>query len=79
MLSPKKTSNPPSQVALAWCLQRPGITSVIFGARSPEQLHDNLKSAELVLRPELAQRLDAASAFPLGYPYEFMRSIQGRW
>ncbi len=69
----------PSQVALAWCLQRPGITSVIFGARSLEQLHDNLKSAELVLSPELAQRLDAASAFPLGYPYEFMRSIQGRW
>lgn len=69
----------PSQVALAWALQRPGITSVIFGARSPEQLHDNLKSAELVLAPELVARLDAASAFPLGYPYEFIRNVQGRW
>ena len=69
----------PSQVALAWALQRSGITSVIFGARSPEQLHDNLKSAELVLAAELVARLDAASAFPLGYPYEFMRNMQGRW
>ncbi len=69
----------PSQVALAWALQRPGVTSVIFGARSPEQLHDNLKSATLVLPAEMVARLDAASAFPLGYPYEFMRNVQGRW
>ena len=69
----------PSQVALAWALQRPGITSVIFGARSSEQLHDNLKSAELVLSAELVARLDAASAFPLGYPYEFIRNVQSRW
>ncbi len=69
----------PSQVALAWALQRPGVTSVIFGARSPEQLHDNLKSATVVLSAESVARLDAASAFPLGYPYEFMRNMQGRW
>jgi aryl-alcohol dehydrogenase-like predicted oxidoreductase len=69
----------PSQVALAWCLQRPGVTSVIFGARSLEQLEDNLKAAALELPAPLVQRLDEASAFPLGYPYEFMRNIQGRW
>ncbi len=69
----------PSQVALAWCIQRPGITSVIFGARSPEQLDDNLKAATLEIPAALIQRLDEASAFPLGYPYDFMRNIQGRW
>ena len=49
----------PSQVALAWCIQRPGVTSVIFGARSPEQLDDNLKSATLEIPAALIQRLDA--------------------
>lgn len=69
----------PSQVALAWCIQRPGVTSVIFGARSLEQLADNLKAAALELPAPLIQRLDEASAPPLGYPYEFIRNIQGRW
>jgi aryl-alcohol dehydrogenase-like predicted oxidoreductase len=69
----------PSQVALAWCIAKPGITSVIFGARSPEQLDDNLKAAALELPEATIKRLDEASAFPLGYPYEFMRNIQGRW
>ena len=69
----------PAQVALAWCLHKPGVTSVIFGARSPEQLDDNLKAAALELPAALVQRLDEASAFPLGYPYEFIRNIQGRW
>jgi len=69
----------PSQVALAWCIQRPGITSVIFGARSPEQLDDNLKAATLEIPAALIQRLDEASAFPLGYPYDFIRNVQGRW
>ncbi len=69
----------PSQVALAWCVQRPAITSVIFGARSLEQLEDNLKAGELKLPAEAMKRLDEASAFPLGYPYEFIRNIQGRW
>lgn len=69
----------PSQVALAWCMARPGITSVIFGARSPEQLEDNLKAATLELTETAMARLEEASAFPLGYPYEFMRNVQGRW
>jgi aryl-alcohol dehydrogenase-like predicted oxidoreductase len=69
----------PSQVALAWCIAKPGITSVIFGARSPEQLDDNLEAAALELPEAAMKRLDEASAFPLGYPYEFIRNIQGRW
>jgi aryl-alcohol dehydrogenase-like predicted oxidoreductase len=68
-----------SQVALAWLIGRPMVTSVIFGARSLEQLDDNLKAAALKLSPEARARLDEASAPELGYPYDFMRRVQGRW
>ncbi len=69
----------PAQVSLAWLLQKPTVASVIFGARSMAQLDDNLKAAELSLDAEHMSALDEASAFELGYPYDFMRRIQGRW
>jgi aryl-alcohol dehydrogenase-like predicted oxidoreductase len=69
----------PAQVALAWVMGRPGVASVIFGARSPEQLSDNLRAAELSLPSEVVTALDEASAFELGYPYDFIRRVQGRW
>jgi aryl-alcohol dehydrogenase-like predicted oxidoreductase len=58
-----------AQVALAWLLGRPGVTSLIVGARTDEQLADNLKAADLKLTPEERARLDAVSAPPLLYPY----------
>ena len=58
-----------AQVALAWVLGRPGVTSAIIGARTEEQLKDNLKSADLVLTDEERARLDAVSAPVLLYPY----------
>ncbi len=69
----------PSAVSLAWLLQRPAVTSVIFGARSPEQLQDNLAAAALVLPEAAVRRLDEASAFDLGYPYDMIRRIQSAW
>jgi aryl-alcohol dehydrogenase-like predicted oxidoreductase len=66
-------------VALAWLLHKPAVASVIFGARSVEQLDDNLKSAELKLSPAQLTRLDDASAFELGYPYDFIKRISGAW
>jgi aryl-alcohol dehydrogenase-like predicted oxidoreductase len=69
----------PAAVALAWLLAKPAVTSVIFGARSIEQLDDNLKGAEVKLSTEDVQKLDEASSFELGYPYRFMASIQKRW
>lgn len=68
-----------SAVSLAWLLGRPQVTSAIFGARTLSQLEDNVKAAELALSPEQTKRLDEASALEFGYPYEFMRSVQGRW
>jgi aryl-alcohol dehydrogenase-like predicted oxidoreductase len=58
-----------AQVALAWLLGRPGVTSVVVGARTEEQLADNLKAAELKLSDEERRRLDEVSAPPLLYPY----------
>ncbi len=52
-----------SQVALAWLLSDPLITSPIIGPRSLEQLQDNLGAAGLRLSPEEKQRLDQASAW----------------
>ncbi len=58
-----------AQVALAYMLGRPAVTSVIIGARTTEQLTDNLCAADLVLTTEERQRLDAVSALPLLYPH----------
>jgi aryl-alcohol dehydrogenase-like predicted oxidoreductase len=59
----------PSQVALAWLLARPGITSVIVGARTDEQLADNLAAADLTLSAEETARLEQVSRPPLIYPF----------
>jgi aryl-alcohol dehydrogenase-like predicted oxidoreductase len=59
-----------AQVALAWTAARPAVTSVILGARTREQLADNLGAAKLALSEEETARLNAVSApQPLDYPY----------
>ncbi|MEA2281036.1 MAG: hypothetical protein QOK21_1643 [Solirubrobacteraceae bacterium] len=58
-----------AQVAIAWLLGRPGVASVVVGARPDEQLADNLKAAELTLADDESARLDEVSAPPLLYPY----------
>ena len=58
-----------AQVALAWLLGRPGVTSLVVGARTDEQLADNLAAAQLELSEEERARLDALSAPPLIYPH----------
>jgi aryl-alcohol dehydrogenase-like predicted oxidoreductase len=59
-----------AQVALAWLVDRPTVTSVILGARTLEQLDDNLGAAELHLTPDEVSRLDEASdPAPADYPY----------
>ena len=58
-----------ARVALAYTMAKPAVTSVIVGARTPEQLADNLAAAELALSPEEMDRLDSVSAQPLLYPH----------
>jgi aryl-alcohol dehydrogenase-like predicted oxidoreductase len=64
------------QVALAWVAQQPGITSPIFGARTLEQLEDNLGAGELTLDEESLKRLDEVSALELVYPYDFHAQVR---
>jgi aryl-alcohol dehydrogenase-like predicted oxidoreductase len=59
---------PMARVALAWVLAQPGITSVIVGASSLEQLDDNLAAADLVLTADELTALDAATALAPIYP-----------
>ncbi|MFQ5699430.1 MAG: aldo/keto reductase [Myxococcota bacterium] len=66
----------PSQVALAWVIEQPGITAPIFGARTLEQLEDNLGAADLRLDDEARKRLDEVSRLPLVYPYDFHERVR---
>jgi aryl-alcohol dehydrogenase-like predicted oxidoreductase len=59
----------PAQVALNWVRGKPGVDTVILGARNEEQLRDNLASAAWDLTAEEMARLDEASAVPDPYPF----------
>ena len=59
----------PAQVALTWMLGRPGVTSVVIGARTEEQLKQNLGAGDLTLGTEERAKLDRVSQRPLAYPY----------
>jgi len=75
----KEKETSAAAISLAWLLAKPAVTSVIFGARSLQQLDDNLKAADVKLSAEDVQTLDDASAFELGYPYKFIGNVQKRW
>jgi aryl-alcohol dehydrogenase-like predicted oxidoreductase len=58
-----------AQVTLAWLLTRPGVSSVLVGARTDEQLADNLAAADLTLSQAELDSIEAVSRPPLQYPY----------
>jgi aryl-alcohol dehydrogenase-like predicted oxidoreductase len=57
-----------AQVALAWLLAQPHVTSVIIGAKNHEQLLDNIAATELELSPDQIKAITDASALPSEYP-----------
>jgi aryl-alcohol dehydrogenase-like predicted oxidoreductase len=57
-----------ARVALAWILQKPSVMSIIIGAKTLEQLDDNLAAAELTLTDDEMKRLDEVSELPSEYP-----------
>src|SRR5712691_6835418 len=57
-----------AQVALAWLLAQPGVTSIIIGANKMEQLEDNLKASALQLSPEEVEQLSRTTAPASLYP-----------
>ncbi|HZF43901.1 MAG TPA: aldo/keto reductase [Sphingomonadaceae bacterium] len=66
-----------AQIAIAWLLHQPVVTSVIVGARRPDQLADNIAATAVVLTPEDLAALDAAGALPGEYP-GWMFDMQGK-
>ena len=58
-----------AQVAINYVPRRPGVTTVLIGARTREQLADNLQAAEWKLDPSELDALDEVSAKPLPYPF----------
>jgi aryl-alcohol dehydrogenase-like predicted oxidoreductase len=67
-----------AQVALAWLLHQPAVTSVIVGTKRIEQLQDNIRSTEVALSAEDLAALDAVSALPPEYP-GWMLERQGQY
>jgi aryl-alcohol dehydrogenase-like predicted oxidoreductase len=63
-----------AQVSLAYLLAKPGVTSLIVGARTTEQLSDNLAAANLELSADEVKALDDVSGHPLRYPYWHQRN-----
>jgi aryl-alcohol dehydrogenase-like predicted oxidoreductase len=66
------------QIALNWLLRRPTVSSVIVGARTEEQLRQNLGAVGWKLAPDQIAKLDAASAVTLAYPYWHQRQFVER-
>lgn len=63
---------PAAAVALAWVMQRPGVTSTIIGARTFEQFEQNLIASEVALTAEELTLLDSASAIPAPWPHSML-------
>lgn len=69
---------PLAQVALAWALAQPGITSPILGARKVEQLHDNVASLDIRFTPGQLRTLDEVSAPTPTFPYPIFTPVINR-
>ena len=67
-----------AQIALAWLLHQPVVSSVIIGAKRPDQLEDNIAATHIRLTEEELRQLDAVSALPREYP-GWMLERQGEY
>ena len=74
----KETGKSVTQVALNWLVQRPSISTVIFGARNEEQLRQNLGAVGWKLSSEQIAKLDGASDVTPVYPYWHQRQFLER-
>ena len=67
------------QLALAWLLAQPGVTSVIVGANKMAQLEDNLKAADVQLTAAEVERLSSTTAPAVLYPQWMVERQNSRW
>jgi aryl-alcohol dehydrogenase-like predicted oxidoreductase len=69
-----------AQIALAWLLHQKAVTSVIIGAKKPEQLDDNIAATKVALTDAELKTLDEVSRLPAEYPgwvFEFQSKVRG--
>ena len=71
----KELDSTPARIAIAWVQGRPGVTSTIIGARTMQQLDQNLGALDVKLSPAQVARLDALSAPQLNFPGEFLKML----
>lgn len=64
----KEKNSSVAQLALAWLLQQKAVTTVIIGAKRPDQLQDNLKAIDITFTEDELKKLDAVSKLPSEYP-----------
>ncbi|MCX6641546.1 MAG: aldo/keto reductase [bacterium] len=69
----KEIGREPSQVALNWVRQQPGVIIPIVGARSAKQLQQNLACLEFTLTTEQMERLNQVSHIDSGFPHDFWK------
>lgn len=74
----ERLGRPSAHVALAWLASRPGVASILLGARNAEQLEDNLTAAGLALGPaDLAALTGVSAPGRPAYPYGFVADWSG--
>jgi aryl-alcohol dehydrogenase-like predicted oxidoreductase len=72
----EETGKSYAQISLNWLLRQDGVTAPIIGARTLEQLEDNLGASGWTLDEEQVEELSDASALEDVYPYRFIRNAQ---
>jgi aryl-alcohol dehydrogenase-like predicted oxidoreductase len=74
----KKQGKTPAQVALNWLIHQPGVTTAVLGARTLDQLRENLGSIGWKLSDEEMNKIHTASEIPEPYPYRFINRYTRR-
>jgi aryl-alcohol dehydrogenase-like predicted oxidoreductase len=74
----EETDKPMAQVALAWTLARPGVTSLIVGATKVHQLEDNIEAQTVTLTPAQMTKLSQTSDLEPAHPYMFFKGMLRR-
>jgi aryl-alcohol dehydrogenase-like predicted oxidoreductase len=74
----EETGKSVPQIALNWLLQRPSVATLVIGARTEEQLRQNLGAVGWNLTSDQVAKLDAASAVPMTYPYWHQKNFSER-
>ena len=77
-LNESRSTNIRPQIALAWILSKPFVSTVIIGAKSMDQLRDNIAASRVQLTAEEIKMLDGVSQLPQEYP-GWMLALQGQY